>query len=233
MTEAADRFARGEIGPWTTIIARHQVKGRGRRNRRWEAAAGDALLATVVAPVNIPPERIGLISLAAGLAIADAISEWMVPVSLKWPNDIYLDERKLGGVLIHTRLDATITAMVGIGVNLGSVPEGQMSSAICMAEILAETPSPRELAESIVRWLRARFGQLDEGRWRETVDDWTARALWIEESVSVQSRMPVDGRLAGVDEFGRMLIETAGHVEAMSEGDVRRGPRPSLYLDID
>ena len=45
--------------------------------------------------------------------------------------------------------------------------------------------------------------------------------------------MPVEGRLAGVDEFGRMLIETAGHVEAISEGDVRRGPRPSLYFDMD
>ena len=233
MTEAADRFARGEIGPWTTIIARHQVKGRGRRNRRWEAAAGDALLATVVAPVHIPPERIGLISLAAGLAIADAISEWMVPVSLKWPNDIYLDERKLGGVLIHTRLDATITAMVGIGINLRSVPESLASSATCLAEILAETPSPRALAEAIVRRLQARLDQLEAQMWHVIREDWTARALWIEESVSVQSRMPVDGRLAGVDEFGRMLIETAGHVEAISEGDVRRGPRPSLYFDMD
>ena len=110
---------------------------------------------------HIPPERIGLISLAAGLAIADAISERLVPVSLKWPNDIYLDERKLGGVLIHTRLDATITAMVGIGVNLGSVPESLASSATCLAEILAETPSPRDLAEAIVRRLQARLDQLE------------------------------------------------------------------------
>src|SRR6185369_16732979 len=86
MTEAADRLAREEIGPWTTIIARHQTQGRGRRDRRWEAASGDALLATVVVPLEIPPERIGLIALATGLAIADAISEWTVPVSLKWPN---------------------------------------------------------------------------------------------------------------------------------------------------
>jgi BirA family biotin operon repressor/biotin-[acetyl-CoA-carboxylase] ligase len=232
MTEAADRLAREEIGPWTTIIARHQTQGRGRRDRRWEAASGDALLATVVVPLEIPPERIGLIALATGLAIADAISEWTVPVSLKWPNDIYLDERKLGGVLIHTRLDATVTAMIGIGINLRSAPESQASSAICLAETLAEVPSPRDLAEAIVRRLRARLDQLETRMWQVIIEDWTARALWIGQTVSVQSRELVDGHFAGVDEFGRMLVETAGHVDAISEGDVQRGPRPSLYLDM-
>jgi BirA family transcriptional regulator, biotin operon repressor / biotin---[acetyl-CoA-carboxylase] ligase len=232
MAEAADRLAHGGIGPWTTIMARHQSRGRGRRNRQWDAEPGDALLATVVVPLVIPAERVGLTALATGLAVADAVSQWDVPVSLKWPNDIYIDDRKLGGILIQTRLGAAVTALIGIGINLASVPVDLLTSATCLADYLPRWPQPRELAEAIIRQLRGRVEHLESGQWQTIVDDWTARAIWRGEIVAVESRTPIEGTFIGVDEFGRMLVSNSKGVQAISEGDVQRGPRRSLYLDM-
>ena len=127
MAEAADRLAHGEIGPWTTIIARRQTRGRGRRNRQWDAEPGDALLATVVVPLAIPPERVGLIALATGLAVADAVSQWGVPVSLKWPTVSRMDR-----VALHARADPRSAGVVspkrnpgGAGLHAENVPNDQ------------------------------------------------------------------------------------------------------------
>ena len=233
MTEAAERLARGELAPWTTIIARHQTLGRGRRERRWDARSGDALLATVMAQLAIPPERMGMIALATGLAVADALSEWDVSVSLKWPNDVYLDDRKLGGILIQTRLDSTVTALIGIGINLSSVPPDHSSSATCLAVFLTVVPQPRALAVAAVRHLQARADQLEAGKWQAIIDDWTVRAVWIGEPISVTAEVPVAGTFVGVDEFGRMLVSLESGVQVIAEGDVQRGPRRSLYLDMN
>ena len=232
MTEAADRLSRGEIDPWTTIIARHQTSGRGRLDRRWEAEPGDALLATVVVPLAVPPERIGLIALATGLAVADAISKWSVPVTLKWPNDIYVDDRKLGGILIRTRLDATVTALIGIGINLSSVPDGHLSAATCLAAHAKDVPQPLSLAKAIVRQLQFRADQLEARMYQLIVDDWTSRAVWIGETVAVASGTPITGTFIGVDELGRMLISLDSGTQAIAEGDLQRGPRRSLYLGM-
>jgi BirA family biotin operon repressor/biotin-[acetyl-CoA-carboxylase] ligase len=94
------------------VVADHQTAGRGRLDRRWEAPPGTALLVSFVL------DRNPLLSLAAGLAAAQACGP---DVRLKWPNDLLLDERKLGGILVEVTAER---AVCGIGINLTSAPDG-------------------------------------------------------------------------------------------------------------
>ena len=94
------------------VVADHQSAGRGRLDRRWEAAPGTALLVSFVL------ERDPLLSLAAGVAAAQACG---ASVRLKWPNDLLAGERKLGGILVEV---TGHRAICGIGINLTSAPEG-------------------------------------------------------------------------------------------------------------
>ena len=94
------------------VVADHQTAGRGRLDRRWEAPEGSALLVSYVLKPDL------LLSLAAGVAAAEACGP---EVSLKWPNDLLLDGRKLGGILVELK-DGK--AVCGIGVNLTWAPEG-------------------------------------------------------------------------------------------------------------
>lgn len=96
----------------SVVVADHQTAGRGRLGRRWEAPPGSALLASFVQP------RRPLASLAAGVAAAHAGGG---EVRLKWPNDLLLGGRKLGGILIEAHGD---TCVVGIGINLLWAPPG-------------------------------------------------------------------------------------------------------------
>ena len=131
------------------VLADHQTAGRGRLDRRWEAPEGTALLASFVLEPN------PLLSLAAGVAAAEACDSRQV--RLKWPNDLLLEERKLGGILVEATHDR---AVCGIGINLTWSPEGA-----------AMLDQPRDdvfdrLRQKIATWTLARPDQV-LARWRD------------------------------------------------------------------
>ena len=96
----------------SVVIADHQTAGRGRLEHRWEAPSGTALLVSFVLAPN------PLLSLAAGVAAAEACDHG---VRLKWPNDLLLGGRKVGGILVEA---TAAKAVCGIGINLTWAPEG-------------------------------------------------------------------------------------------------------------
>jgi BirA family biotin operon repressor/biotin-[acetyl-CoA-carboxylase] ligase len=142
------------------VIADHQTAGRGRLERHWEAPLGTALLVSFV--LHADP----VLSLRAGVAAAEACD---TRVKLKWPNDLLLDGRKLGGILVETTAGK---AICGVGINLTWAPDGA-----------AQLDQPR--------------GAVFE-RLREKMDEWTAappeRVLtrWRELSASLGRRVRVD-----------------------------------------
>lgn len=130
------------------VIAAHQTAGRGRHERRWETPPDTALLVSFV----LAPRP--LLSLAAGVAAAEACGRG---VRLKWPNDLLLDGRKLGGILVET---TPAKAVVGIGINLSWAPEGA-----------AQLDEPRDrvfarLRPKVKRWAAA-ADEAVVARWRE------------------------------------------------------------------
>jgi BirA family transcriptional regulator, biotin operon repressor / biotin---[acetyl-CoA-carboxylase] ligase len=132
----------------SVVVAGHQTAGRGRADHRWEAPAGAALLVSFVLLPN------PLLSLAAGVAAAEACGPG---VRLKWPNDLLLGGRKLGGILVEA--NAT-RAICGIGINLTWAPEGGAR--------LDQAPEPllERLLSEMDRWSSAPAAQV-LGRWRE------------------------------------------------------------------
>lgn len=110
VTSTQDVARELEIGSF--VVADHQTAGRGRLDHRWDAAPGTALLVSFV--LNPNP----LLSLAAGVAAAEACG---AGVRVKWPNDLLLRGRKVGGILVEV---AANKAVCGVGVNLSWAPEG-------------------------------------------------------------------------------------------------------------
>jgi len=152
------------------VVADHQTAGRGRMERRWEAPPGTSLLVSFV----LAPSR--LLSLAAGVAAAEACGP---DVRLKWPNDLLLDERKLGGILVEATAHK---AICGIGVNLTWAPEGAAMLERPREEVLAR------LQEQIARWTSAP-GELVLRRWREL-------------SATIGRRVRIDGTEGMAEDLG-------------------------------
>ena len=132
----------------SVVVADHQTEGRGRLERRWEAPPGTALLVSFVLEPN------PLLSLAAGVAAAEACGP---RVRLKWPNDLMLDDRKLGGILVEATAHK---AVCGIGVNLTWAPEGAARLDQPRDEVL------ERLRQQIELWAAAPADRVLD-RWRE------------------------------------------------------------------
>jgi BirA family transcriptional regulator, biotin operon repressor / biotin---[acetyl-CoA-carboxylase] ligase len=130
------------------VVANYQTAGRGRLDHRWDTPPGTALLASFVLEPN------PLLSLAAGVAAAEACGP---DVRLKWPNDLLLGGRKLGGILVETTPER---AICGIGVNLTWAPDGAATLSRPRDEVLAR------LRERIGEWTAAPAPAILE-RWRE------------------------------------------------------------------
>lgn len=159
-----------ELPIGSVVVADHQTAGRGRLDREWQAPPSTALLASFV--MALYP----LMSLAAGVAAAEACG---AEVRLKWPNDLLLEGRKLGGILVEATGDR---AIVGIGINLTWAPDGA-----------AKLEQPR--------------GQLLD-RLRTRIEEWTSAPpeavlqRWRELSATLGRRIRIDSTEGLAEDIG-------------------------------
>jgi BirA family biotin operon repressor/biotin-[acetyl-CoA-carboxylase] ligase len=179
----------------SVVVADHQTAGRGRLAHRWEAPPGTALLVSFVLPPN------PLLSLAAGVAAADACGRG---VRLKWPNDLLLDGRKVGGILVEVSPEK---AICGIGINLAWAPAGA-----------AQLDEPRDallerLRPAIARWSSVPPDQV-LGRWRELSDTIGKRVR-----IELPGRI-VEGTAEDIDATGSLVVDgkpvSAGSLTVLS-----------------
>jgi biotin-(acetyl-CoA carboxylase) ligase len=111
--------------PGTVVIATQQTAGRGQWGRQWQSSAGGLYLSLALAP-NLPATHSAQLTICSAWGIATELRSYDIPVLIKWPNDLILQKRKLGGILTETRVHkGRITkAVVGVGINwANSVPE--------------------------------------------------------------------------------------------------------------
>ena len=134
--------------PGTVVIATQQTSGRGQWGRHWSSLPGGLYLSVAIAP-NLPAQHSYQLTVCSAWGIAMALRDRGIPVGIKWPNDLMLCERKLGGILTETRVcSGRITkAVVGVGINWANpVPEtgitlqsfqaSQVSASITSLEML-------------------------------------------------------------------------------------------------
>src|SRR5262249_5348006 len=111
-------LAAGGAPDRTGVVAEHQATGRGRRGRGWEPRPGTSLLMSIVIRSRLVPRDAPTLSFVAAIAVAEAIERLTgVTPSLKWPNDVMMDARKVAGILLEARGGSSVV-VIGIGVNL-------------------------------------------------------------------------------------------------------------------
>lgn len=190
------------------LVADYQSSGRGRLDRRWEAPVGANLLVSIVSsPVpEVPAEVTQRVGLAAVAAVARLLPN--ANTGLKWPNDILLDDRKLGGILAQRSFDAN-AVVIGLGLNVGWAPEGAAS--------LGGAKHPAEVLALLLEEFDALPDDIS-GLYRE-------RLLTLGKSVRVElpgdNEDAVTGIAEGVDNRGRLLVsDEQGVTHKFDVGDI-------------
>ena len=206
-------------------IAEQQTAGRGRAGRTWLSAPGSSLTFSLAWRFRGGLHRLAGLPLAVGVALAETLTALGVPVRLKWPNDVMKDGAKLAGVLVETQAapDGTIWAVVGCGINLllPDALEATVGRPVASAPWLAQMDRNALMATLLSR-LAAILAEFDDTGFAPFTERWNALQAWQGESVNILDHGAVvqHGRAAGVDELGRLVLDTpAGRVTVLS-GDV-------------
>jgi BirA family biotin operon repressor/biotin-[acetyl-CoA-carboxylase] ligase len=220
---AADRGAPEGL----ILVAEQQTAGRGRLSRAWTSPARAGLTFSVLLRPTFPPATWGWLPLLTGLAVATPLGRLSgLDVHLKWPNDVLVGERKLGGILTEVADDgAAVVAGIGLNVTLRSdelpVPTAT-SLAIEGSEVVDREPVLRAVLREIERW----YGELalagGDARACGLRDAYRAACATLGHRVRVElpgSRV-VDGEAIDIDEEGRLVIAGAGDRETVGAGDV-------------
>jgi BirA family biotin operon repressor/biotin-[acetyl-CoA-carboxylase] ligase len=206
------------------VVADRQLHGRGQHGRAWESPAGGLYFSAVVEDGAVRPEHRSKLALIAGVAAADALET--AALRLRWPNDLMLNGKKVGGILCESLAMAERWAgIIGVGINVTTPPEAfspkLREAATSLARAQSKTLEPQALLNAILGQL-ARHLELswDEGlshvlqRVRE-LDSLSGHTLEVE---SDQGR--VTGIAAGIDEAGRLLLNVAGREMPMEVATV-------------
>jgi BirA family transcriptional regulator, biotin operon repressor / biotin---[acetyl-CoA-carboxylase] ligase len=149
MLEAA-RLADAACPQGTVVIADEQTAGQGRHGRHWHSEANAGLYVSIVLRPNVMPDSLPVLTLALGLAAADAIAEATGLVcDLRWPNDLMLEGRKVAGILVQL-LDAAAIAGIGINVNHAAFPPDIAAEATSLRVVAGRRHSREQLLVALL-----------------------------------------------------------------------------------
>jgi BirA family biotin operon repressor/biotin-[acetyl-CoA-carboxylase] ligase len=224
-SDEAKRLAAGGAPAGTLVWARVQTAGRGRQGRQWVSPAGNFYASLILRP-SVPVATAAQLGFVAALALADACLAFApgAAISLKWPNDVLLNERKLAGLLLESqsRGDGMLDWLVlGIGINLATYPVEVEYPATALAASGADVDAEAmlgALAQSFLAWYE---------RWREGVGFATIRAEWLARARGLNQPIRVRlagetraGVFAGLDSDGALLLDTGTGRQRIAAGEV-------------
>ncbi|MCC7495379.1 MAG: biotin--[acetyl-CoA-carboxylase] ligase [Fimbriimonadaceae bacterium] len=224
---ARDHARRGAT-EGTVVLADWQAAGRGRLGRRWEAAAGQGLLASLILRPPAAAAHSAWLTLLAGVAVAETVREVTdLPAGLKWPNDVLLADRKLAGILTESsRLGDGHLAIVGIGLNVNQTsddfPPELTTAATSLRLGSGREWDRRELLDDLTRRLPSLYRLLLDHDSEALRQRWLALDQTIGRSVTVEAADgPWQGRAAAIDDHGALWVEdAAGEPRRVLAGDV-------------
>ena len=211
-------------------MAERQTSGRGRLGRAWSSGPGGLWFTLLIRP-RLAPAEASLLTLAAGVAVAEALAPHVPGIGLKWPNDVVVREdrrrRKLAGILVEMQAeaDAVSWVAVGVGVNVANrLPVSLRRTAVTLSDICGEArPGRAYILRHLLERLRIRLAGVETSAGREAVCR-AARALSVLDGSHVTVRGVGSNRrgtVEGIRDDGALLLRRSdGVLEPVLAGDV-------------
>lgn len=196
----------------TVVLAQHQIKGRGQQGNSWESEYGKNMLASIILfPQFLPAARQFYLSEIISLAIVDFLNSLKLRGSIKWPNDIYIDNQKVAGILIENSVmhNHISTSIIGIGLNLNQ--EKFISDApnpVSLKQVTGSDYDIEAVAYTIFsmleKWCKIleyqRFNEIDAAYLKHLfrANEWAVFAI---------NGKQFKARISGIGEYGQLILE--------------------------
>jgi BirA family transcriptional regulator, biotin operon repressor / biotin---[acetyl-CoA-carboxylase] ligase len=218
-------------GESAVCVAELQTAGRGRRGRAWMAPFGAGISLSLTWQFAEAPPTISALSLVVGLAAVRALRRFGAAIELKWPNDLFWSQRKLGGVLIEMRgeMGGPARVVIGLGLNMLlpaatriALAEQQAALVSDVHEILqARTPGRNTVSAALIDELIAVLKQFEREGFAAFHDEWQQSDALNNRAIRVLfGSQTINGIARGVAPDGALQVEVDGQVRRFMSGDV-------------
>jgi BirA family transcriptional regulator, biotin operon repressor / biotin---[acetyl-CoA-carboxylase] ligase len=195
----------------TVVLTDRQTSGRGRNGRRWASASGQGIWMTVIERPN-DSSALDVLSIRLGLRAARALDRWSsTPVRLKWPNDLYVGDGKLAGILVEARWRANRIDWVAIGIGVNVRDPSGVANAAALRHGAERVEVLGELVPA-VRAAAAARGELT----RAELEEFATRDL----AAGRACTDPAPGKVRGITSSGELLVDTAAGVRTFRDGSL-------------
>ena len=221
--DEARRLALEGAPAWTVVATGHQTAGRGRLGRSWADVPGRSLLCSVILRPRLEPAELGLVSLAAAVAMIDAAG--LPGLGAKWPNDLVIRDRKCGGILAEAEVQGWTVGnvVVGAGVNVSAGSQRLPAEIEAAATSLRAEGASIDLGGLLSGFLTSLRSRVESSGFpRAVVDAYRPRCRTLGRIVRAvrASGNAVEGRAVDVDDLGNLLVERDGRVVRVVFGEV-------------
>jgi BirA family biotin operon repressor/biotin-[acetyl-CoA-carboxylase] ligase len=221
----AKSLAQRGAGEGTLVIAESQSAGRGRLGRKWLAPSGTSLLFSLLFRPDLEVRRAQGLTMICGLGVREAIREVTeLPAQLKWPNDITVRGRKVGGILTEIsssgpQLDYAV-AGIGLNVNVTMAALPPEFNATSISHELGRTIARLPLLQATLWHVEQRYSDLRQGKW--PAEEWAAALETLGSFVELHTADGIWWGLAtAVDDEGALILRTEnGQLKRVLVGDV-------------
>ena len=206
----------------TIIITENQTNGKGQKNKTWGMVPGKSLVFSLILAKNYPIDHSGLISLSISLALKESLNKRGLDAKLKWPNDLFINGKKIGGILCETKTDNSNikTMVIGVGVNVNeSISEHHESiqkNLTTMLEV-SKHPHQRELiVAEFINSFELLLNKLSKEP-SQIIEEWIDNCMHLNENILfIQNDKILEGVFCGLDNNGYAKIEIDNKIKSYS-----------------
>jgi BirA family biotin operon repressor/biotin-[acetyl-CoA-carboxylase] ligase len=209
------------------VLAEYQSQGRGRRGNKWLSPLGSGITLSVGWQFDIAPKALSLLSLYMGVAVARTLeSEKISEVGLKWPNDILVMNKKIAGILIEVRGEASgpVDVVIGIGMNYELAETVKLDIKQPVTDICSNTQqrlSRNKVVATLISKVFEILNDMETKHSLKLLDEWRALDCYIgRQAKLLLPNEEIEGVLKGVDNQGSLLMSVAGEVKSYTSGEI-------------
>ncbi|MEJ8800854.1 biotin--[acetyl-CoA-carboxylase] ligase [Pontibacter sp. H249] len=215
-SEAQQLLLKNEATEGCTVITAHQTAGRGQRGNTWEAEPNKNItLSVILMPKFLAIKHQFYLNIAVSLGVLDLLRELgLAKAQVKWPNDLYFEDKKLGGILIENTINSLTLqhSIAGIGLNINQLQFGY-TTATSVAKVLGSELNLEQVTQRLLELLEKRYLELRNGKTAKLKYEYLQALYRYQEKhmFEVQNQLVI-GHILGVDDEGRLAVDIAGEL---------------------
>ena len=212
----AAKYSSRSLPEGSVVVASSQTKGRGQGQSKWQSEPGKNLTCSfIIYPEFVDPSKQFYISKTVSLAVADLVGLYTDKVAIKWPNDIYVNDKKIAGLLIENSIEknAIKTSIIGIGLNVNQKEfPSSLPNPTSLLKLTKTKHDLEEILESLGNILEYRYSLLKGKEW-DVIDENYLNLLYRYKKLALYEikGKRIAGSIEGVEPTGELIFKNDKH----------------------